>query len=193
MSLTIYTPTVEPRLAGGDASPHPLVMIVDDHSDTRDMLRCVIEMIGCSVVEAADGEEAVRLTERRLPNLILMDTGLPGVDGYMATERIRKLKDGNKVTIIFLSGYADSKAHDRARAAGCDDYFVKPVNLEQLSLCVEKHLTAAAHILDRTNEKRTQSVVVHLRELLAYTLSYFHPTLILATYARLICAEATSR
>lgn len=145
-------------------------MIVDDHSDTRDMLRYVIEMIGCSVVGAADGDEAVRLVEGRLPNLILMDIGLPGLDGYMATERLRKLKDGSKVTIIFLSGYADSQAHETARAAGCDDYFVKPVNLEQLSLCLEKHLTAAARILDRTNEKRTQSVMVHIN-----TLTDLHP------------------
>ncbi len=86
----------------------------------------------------------MRLAEGGLPNLILMDTGLPGVDGYMATEKIRKLKDGSKVRIVFLSGYAEPQARDLALAAGGDDYFVKPVNLEQLGSSLENYLMAAA-------------------------------------------------
>lgn len=144
MTPTTHMSTAAADICGGTASAQPLVMIVEDHADTRDLLRYVIEAIGCRVVEAADGAEAVRLAEGRLPNLILMDTGLPGVDGYLATERIRKLKDGSKVIIIFLSGYAEPKAYDLARTAGCDDYFVKPVNLGQLSSALEKHLMAAA-------------------------------------------------
>jgi len=119
----------------------PLVMVVDDHADTRDLLRCAIEMSGCRVVEASDGEEAIRLAESMLPNLILMDTSLPRVDGYMATECIRKLQTKNKVTIIFLSGHAERHAREMAMAAGGDDYFVKPVDLEELGLTLAKYLT----------------------------------------------------
>jgi CheY-like chemotaxis protein len=115
-------------------------MVVDDHADTRDLLRFAIETSGYRVVEASDGEEAVRLAETMLPDLILMDTSLPRVDGYMATERIRKLKNENTVTIIFLSGHAEQQSQEMALAAGGDHYFVKPVNLEELGLTLAKHL-----------------------------------------------------
>jgi CheY-like chemotaxis protein len=92
------------------------------------------------VVEASDGEEAVRLAKRMLPNLILMDASLPRVDGYTATERIREIESDSKVTIIFLSGYEQPHSREMALAAGGDDYFVKPVNLEELELALEKYL-----------------------------------------------------
>jgi two-component system phosphate regulon response regulator PhoB len=120
----------------------PLVMVVDDHADTRDLLRYVIEANGCRVIEAADGEQAVRLAEVTLPNLILMDTTLPRVDGFRATERIRKLDGGRQVAIIFLSGQALPRSRELALAAGGDDYFVKPVSLEELERALLKYLTA---------------------------------------------------
>ena len=118
----------------------PLVMVVDDHADTRDMLRFAIEARGCRVVEASDGEQAVRLAENMLPDLILMDTGLQAVDGYMATERIRKLESHHRMAVIFLSGYAQPEARDKALAAGGDDYLIKPVNLEELDQALGKYL-----------------------------------------------------
>jgi two-component system, OmpR family, phosphate regulon response regulator PhoB len=119
----------------------PLVMVVDDHADTRDMLKFAIEMAGCRVIEAADGEEAVELARSKLPNLILMDTSLPTVDGYMATKRIRKLETVPRVPILFLTGHAEPRSRDLAIAAGGDDYFVKPVNLEDLNRALKKYLT----------------------------------------------------
>src|SRR4051812_20423164 len=88
----------------------PLVLIVDDHADTRDLLRYVVEMIGARVVEATDGEEAVRLATNMIFDLILMDTTLPRVDGLMATKRIRQLDGGEKVGIFFLSGHAQPQS-----------------------------------------------------------------------------------
>jgi CheY-like chemotaxis protein len=129
--------------AGVSKVAQPLVIVVDDHADTREMLRFAIEARGCRVVEAADGDEAVRLAQRILPDIILMDTGMPRVDGYLATERIRKIDVARKVAIIFLSGYEQSQARTRAFAAGGDDYFVKPVNLEQLELALERYLLIA--------------------------------------------------
>ncbi len=133
------------QLAGATAPrqvARPLVMIVDDHDDTREMLRYAIEMNGYSVIEAADGKQAVRLAEGSLPNLILMDTSLPEVDGYMATQRIRELQGARQLTIIFLSGHAEPQSREMALAAGGDGYFVKPVRLEELELALKKYLTA---------------------------------------------------
>jgi two-component system, OmpR family, phosphate regulon response regulator PhoB len=118
----------------------PLVLVVEDHADTREMLRFVIEELGCRVIECADGEEAVRFVEELMPDLILMDTSLPIVDGLKATQRIRKLKSASKVTIIFLSGHAQPQSRAVAIAAGGDEYFVKPVNLGELELALVKYL-----------------------------------------------------
>lgn len=121
-------------------APSPLVLIVDDHADTRDMLRYAIQMTGCRVVEAADGDEAVGLAESMLPSLILMDTSMPTVDGYQATERIRKSESIGKVTILFLTGHAEPQSRELAMAAGGDGYFVKPVNLEELEQALNRYL-----------------------------------------------------
>jgi CheY-like chemotaxis protein len=122
----------------------PLVLVVEDHVDTREMLRLVVESLGYRAMEAADGEEAVRFVEGIIPDLILMDTSLPKLDGLVATERIRKLKSASKVKIIFLSGHAEAQSRAVALAAGGDDYFVKPVNLGELELALRKYLTTAS-------------------------------------------------
>jgi CheY-like chemotaxis protein len=119
----------------------PLVLVVDDHADTRSMLSFVIETNGYRVVEAADGENAIRLAESMLPNLILMDTNLPGVDGLMATERIRKLDSIGGVKIVFLSGHAEPQARVQALEAGADDYLVKPIDLGAFAVALKEYLT----------------------------------------------------
>ena len=141
------SPAADATVEAPKTTAPPLVMVVDDHSDTRDMLRHAIELSGYRVVEASDGEEAVRLAEDTLPNLILMDTSLPRMDGYIATEHIRKLKNAHEVKIIFLSGHAEPQARELALAAGGDEYLVKPVNLVELDLALAKHLvtTSATH------------------------------------------------
>jgi CheY-like chemotaxis protein len=120
-----------------------LVMVVDDHDDTRALLKYVIELRGWRVVEAVDGEEAVLLAERVRPDLILMDTNLPRVDGLTATRRIRKLTTLHNVPIIFLSGHAQPEYRAVALATGGNEYFVKPINLSDLETAVEKQLQKA--------------------------------------------------
>jgi CheY-like chemotaxis protein len=138
-SLTTQDPIVKVML---DVA-QPLVLVVDDHADTRDMLRFVVEARGCRVVEAADGEQAVRLAESMLPNLILMDTSLPIVDGFIATQRIRKLESDGQIAVIFLSGYVQPEARQKAFAAGGDEFLAKPIKLDDLELVLEKYLTTA--------------------------------------------------
>jgi CheY-like chemotaxis protein len=136
--------TTEPFLdAQAEVESNPftrLVLVVEDDADTRELLKFHIESLGYSVVEAADGEEAVRLAERRLPHLVLMDTSMPRVDGLLAAERIRKLDKGGQVTIIFLSGYAHPQFRESALAAGGDGYLVKPISLRELELALKKYL-----------------------------------------------------
>lgn len=121
----------------------PLVMVAEDHEDTRFMLRTVLERRGLAVVEAGDGEEAVALAERDAPDLILMDGSLPRLDGIAATRRMRTMASLSGVPIVFLSGHAGPQQQVEAREAGCDDYLVKPFDLQRLYRVLEDLLPDA--------------------------------------------------
>jgi CheY-like chemotaxis protein len=116
------------------------VLIVDDHEDTRLMLKTILEMNRFCVLEAADGEEAVMLTERERPDIVLMDFSLPILDGLTALRLIRANKTTCKVPIIFLSGRAEPKPQEAVREAGCDDYLIKPIDLNQMVQLIERRI-----------------------------------------------------
>jgi CheY-like chemotaxis protein len=117
----------------------PLVLVADDHEDTRLLFRTVLEVRGYSVIEAADGEETVRTAESARPDLILMDGGLPGMSGVDATRRIRSSDQIGHVPIVFISGYAGTAFIALAREAGCDEYIVKPFDLDLLEDVLGKY------------------------------------------------------
>lgn len=126
-----------PRGAAAPARPsppaaRPCVLVAEDHDDTRQLLRLLLEQRGFDVVEAADGEEAVRLVESERPDLVLLDGGLPRLDGLAVTRRLRAGAPDARVPIVFLSGRAEAGARAAAFEAGCDDYLVKPDGLGSL-------------------------------------------------------------
>ena len=138
--------------ASGDARPRegraraPLVLVVEDHEDTRVLLRTMLEMHGYRVAEAGDGEEGVRLARRVRPRLVIMDATLPKLDGLAATRRIRSDSSSSlaRVPVVFLSGHAQPAFREAALEAGGTDFLVKPVALEHLAAVLERHLRAAA-------------------------------------------------
>lgn len=113
-------------------SRQPTILVVEDHDDTREMLRLILELWGCRVVEACNGLEAVAAALRERPQLILMDSHLPFVDGLEATRRIRKSGLGDQVKILALNGSGSRRYDDDALAAGCDDSLEKPFDLDRL-------------------------------------------------------------
>lgn len=121
----------------------PLVLVTDDHDDTRLLFRTILGIHGCSVIEAVDGEQAVLLAESSAPDLILMDSTLPRLDGLAATRRIREL-NGRRTPIVFICGRAEPNFRDVALEAGCDEFLVKPLNFESLTQVLEKHLGATS-------------------------------------------------
>jgi CheY-like chemotaxis protein len=121
-------------------SEKPLVLLVEDHDDTRFMLEYLLGMRGCHVLVAEDGEMAVRLAESQCPDLILMDASLPRLDGLEATRRIRELAALHDVPIVFLSGHAQPSFRAVALETGGNDYLAKPFQLEQLERVLERHL-----------------------------------------------------
>lgn len=121
----------------------PLVLVVEDHEDTRVLLKTMLEMRGYSVSLAGDGEEGVRLACRERPRIVIMDATLPRLDGLAATRRIRSDPALARVPVVFLSGHAQPGFRAAALDAGGTDFLVKPVALEELAAALERHLHAA--------------------------------------------------
>lgn len=118
-----------------------LVLVVEDHEDTRCLLTLLLKIRGFEVVEACDGEEAIQVAERVRPDLILMDTSLPRLDGFATTRRLRESQTLRSLPIVFLSGHVSPEARSSAFAAGCDDFLVKPLDIERLDDVLAKHLS----------------------------------------------------
>jgi CheY-like chemotaxis protein len=110
----------------------PPILVVEDHDDTREMLCILLEGWGCRVVEACNGLEAVEAASRERPQLILMDSRLPFVDGLEATRRIRENRLLDQVKILALNGSGSPRYHADALAAGCNDSIEKPFDIERL-------------------------------------------------------------
>ncbi|HKY30168.1 MAG TPA: response regulator [Pyrinomonadaceae bacterium] len=127
---------------GQTCALRPLVLVVEDHDDTRSLYKYVLELHGYEVAEARQGEDAIRLAKELHPDLVLMDTNLPEVDGVTATLRMREEASLHDLPIIFISGHAQPELRAAALAAGGDDYLVKPTSLSDLEASVEKHLTS---------------------------------------------------
>jgi len=118
----------------------PLVLLVDDYEDTRRMIRQMLELQGCRVVEAADGEEAIARAQAATPDLVLMDLNMPVLDGFNATFRIRADPRTRDVPVVALTAYDTNEFRAAASAVGCCDYVVKPLDLERLAALLERTL-----------------------------------------------------
>lgn len=119
------------------------ILLVEDNEMNRDMLSRRLERRGYEVIFAHDGEEAVARAEADAPDLVLMDIGLPGIDGCEATCRIRSGPAGTGLPIIALTAHAMNVDEARAREAGCNDFDTKPIDLPRLIGKIEKLLPGA--------------------------------------------------
>jgi len=118
-----------------------LFLVVEDFEDSRFMMRRLLEMAGYRVVEASDGEQAVRMATERHPALILMDLSLPKLDGLAATRQIRKKKGLHNVPIVAVSAHDSPHTRAEALAAGCDEYVTKPIDFDILKGVFQRYLS----------------------------------------------------
>jgi CheY-like chemotaxis protein len=116
------------------------VLLVEDTEDNRFMMRRLLEMAGYDVIEAMNGEEAVKLAESECPQLILMDLSLPVIDGLAATRLIRKLPHCGSTPIIAVSAHDTSDFQSEAIEAGCNSYVTKPIDFNDLEELIEQLL-----------------------------------------------------
>jgi CheY-like chemotaxis protein len=110
-----------------------VVLVADDFDDTRQVLRLLLEMKGHSVVEAADGKEAVEGAIIHHPDLILMDLSMPVMDGFDATRSIREQAEMAQTPIVALTAHSDHRLwRERALKSGCDECYSKPLDFDDL-------------------------------------------------------------
>ena len=105
------------------------------------MMRQLLEMAGHKVVEATDGEQAVKVALEKKPTIILMDLSLPKLDGLAATREIRRHKGLRNVPILAVSAHDGDESRAAALEAGCDDYVTKPIDFDQLNILVRHYLS----------------------------------------------------
>lgn len=120
------------------------IMVVEDNEPSRDVLSRRLERRGFRVVSAVDGLEAVSTARTATPDLILMDLGLPGIDGWEATRRLKSEAATRHIPIIVLSAHAMTNDREEALAAGGDDFDTKPVRFQQLLEKIEALLIKSA-------------------------------------------------
>ncbi len=123
----------------------PVVLVVEDHDDTRFMLRMILELEGYAMLEAADGLEGVEVALHEHPDLVLMDGSLPGLDGLSATRRMREQESLRGMPIVALSGHSEPEFRAAARAAGCDALITKPLDFAEFRNMLKRLLPSYSH------------------------------------------------
>ncbi len=109
-----------------DISRRPLILLVEDYDDAREMYRDYLEYAGFQVETARDGHEALTKARASNPDLVLMDLSMPGLDGWEATRLLKTDPATSHLTVVALSAHALPAEGDRAKRAGCDGFIAKP-------------------------------------------------------------------
>jgi two-component system cell cycle response regulator DivK len=116
------------------------ILVIEDHEENRRLLRDLLTSFGYELIEAVTGEEGLTLAEAQVPDLILMDIQLPGIDGYEVTRRIKANAALRHILIIAVTSYALSGDDVKAAAAGCDAYVTKPFDPAELLAKIQEFL-----------------------------------------------------
>lgn len=127
----VCTPAIVPAII-----PKRRVLIVDDHQDSADTLQLLIEAIGHDAEAVHDGGSALRRAAEYAPDLILLDLGLPDIDGLEVARILRLRPGGDALRIVALTGWGQPADRERTRSAGFDMHFVKPLSRDALETLV---------------------------------------------------------
>ena len=118
------------------------VLVVDDYADTRQLLKRMLEEMAFRVMEAANGQQAIDAARENCPDLILLDLNMPHVDGLEAARQIRACKGlCHNAPIVAITAFDTYGMEEAALEAGCDGYYLKPVDLDRLDEILRKYLS----------------------------------------------------
>ena len=118
----------------------PLILVVDDYQDAREMYAEYLQFSGFRVAEARNGNEALEQAFALKPDLILMDLSLPGMDGWEATRVLKADERTKNIPVVALTGHALAGASEGAKQAGCDSFVTKPCLPDDLVVEVRRML-----------------------------------------------------
>lgn len=137
----VVEPSAERALADPSTSEGPTlrVLVVDDNTDCADSLAAMLKVMGSEALTAYDGEAAVVVAATAQPDVVLLDIGLPKLNGYEACRRIRELERGKEMLIIAQTGWGQDDHRQRTRDAGFDHHLVKPVDPQALHALLQRH------------------------------------------------------
>jgi CheY-like chemotaxis protein len=121
----------------------PLILVVDDYEDAREMYAEYLRFCGFRVAEARNGNEALEQAFTLMPDLILMDLSLPGMDGWEATRQLKADERTRQIPVVALTGHALAGASEGAKKAGCDSFVTKPCLPDDLVVEVRRMLSIA--------------------------------------------------
>jgi len=124
-SVVEHAPTI-------DASAKRRILIVDDNRDSADSLSMLLELAGNEIYTAHDGVEAVAAIEKHRPEVVLLDIGLPKLDGHEVCRRVREQPWGKDIVVIALTGWGQEDDRRRSEEAGFNGHLVKPVDYDKL-------------------------------------------------------------
>jgi two-component system, cell cycle response regulator DivK len=120
-----------------------LILVVDDYEDAREMYAEYLRFCGFRVAEARNGNEALEQAFTLMPDLILMDLSLPGMDGWEATRQLKADERTRQIPVVALTGHALAGASEGAKKAGCDSFVTKPCLPDDLVIEVRRMLSLA--------------------------------------------------
>lgn len=127
----------------------PLVLVVEDYQDAREMYTAYLQFSGYRVAEATDGFEAIERSVELLPDIILMDLALPKMDGWEATRRLKSDERTKHIPIVALTGHALAGFAEGARVAGCDAFVTKPCLPDALVAEIQRMLASRPRPADK--------------------------------------------
>ena len=116
------------------------ILYIEDNFDNRLLVKRILMVEGHTVIDAEDGPSGIKTAMREIPDLILVDINMPGMDGYEVTAELRKKPELDHVSIVALTANALAGDRDQSLGAGCDGYIPKPLDVDGLPTQVEAFL-----------------------------------------------------
>jgi two-component system, chemotaxis family, CheB/CheR fusion protein len=113
------------------------ILVIEDNTDAREMLAIALRLAGHEVLEAATGADGIEIVRRHRPEIVLVDIGLPDIDGYEVARRLRQTADGG-FRLIALTGYGQARDRALSQAAGFDAHLLKPVDPSALETVIRE-------------------------------------------------------
>ena len=147
-TFTVRLPKIEPPPSPATLPVPPRsttprrVLLIEDNRDARETFRMMLELAGHQVLEAEEGCAGLELLRSELPDVAVIDVGLPGMDGYEIAARFRQDPQSHKVMLVALTGYGTPEARERSRAAGFDHHLIKPLDPVVLQALMGQHQPA---------------------------------------------------